>query len=89
MATDFYPFMKVSLRDKYGVVTEEFFEINVNRQQNVDPRIYGVIRWDTENSSDFEDWRGLWGSFSAAGGKEIYQEHQFMFINNDGTVKQR
>ncbi|UPK72287.1 hypothetical protein [Chitinophaga filiformis] len=88
MVTDFYPFMKVSLHEDCGVVTEEFFEINVDRQQNVDHRIYDVIRWDTENSSDSEDWRGLWDSFSAAGGKEIIQEHQFMFINNDGTVKQ-
>lgn len=87
MAADFYPFMKVSLKGEYGVVTEEYFEWPTSKQ-NIGSRIYGVIRWDTDKNLDFEDWRELWGTFLQAGGKEIGQEHQFMFINNDGTVKQ-
>jgi len=89
MAQDFYPFMKVSLNGEYGVVIKHFLEVTGDKQRDIDSEVYGVIRWDSNNNSDFEDWRGLWGSFLEAGGKEISPDYQFIFINNDGTVKQQ
>jgi hypothetical protein len=48
---------------------------------------YGLIRWDTDKENDIEDWRGLFGSFLDAGGQVINHDHEFKFINNDGTTK--
>ena len=68
---------KVSLQNEFGVVVEKA----------TDNDVYGLIRWDTNNENDIEDWRGLFGSFLQAGGQVINQDHKFNFINNDGTMK--
>lgn len=92
---DFYPSMKVFLNGEYGVVTNQFVESNgaysVNGvvEQGAPYKLYGIIRWDTQQKADFEDWMGLWGSFVATGGYEISQEYQFQFINDDGTLKEQ
>lgn len=56
---DFYPFMKVSLGGEYGVVTDQFLEIQGSIQQKESTRLYGIIRWDSKKRLNFEDWRGL------------------------------
>ncbi len=68
---------KVSLKNEFGVV------LNKSEDWNE----YGLIRWDTNQEKDVEDWRGLFGSFLQAGGQIINQDHVFKFINNDGTTK--
>jgi hypothetical protein len=68
---------KVSLENECGVVLDKSEDWNE----------YGLIRWDTDKENDVEDWRGLFGSFLQAGGEVINQEHEFKFINNDGTAK--
>lgn len=80
--TDFYPLMKVTLDCEHGVVVEQFFT-----DAGTGTNLYGVICWDTEKESDFEDWRGLWGTFVALGGREIDPSHPFQYINDDGTYK--
>jgi hypothetical protein len=77
---DFYPFMKVSLSNEYGVVTDTFFMAN-------ESKCYGVILWDTDEGIELEDWRGLYGTFEQLGGHEIDQGYQFKFINDNGTSK--
>jgi hypothetical protein len=87
---DFYPLMKVLLGDDYGVVTDEYWRISdtySGQAANADLPHYGVIRWDTNKEADYEDWRGLWGTFTAMGGRQIEQDHQFKFIDDDGTFK--
>lgn len=68
---------KVSLEKKCGVVLDKSEDWNE----------YGLIRWDTDKENDIEDWRGLFGSFLDVGGQVINQDHEFKFINNDGTAK--
>jgi hypothetical protein len=68
---------KVSLENECGVVLDKSEDWNE----------YGLIRWDTDKENYVEDWRGLFGSFLQAGGEVINQEHEFKFINNDGTAK--
>ncbi|MCF6407217.1 hypothetical protein L3C95_30250 [Chitinophaga filiformis] len=65
--TNFYPFMKVCLNEEYGVVTDQFTEVDGDSNS----RMYGVIRWGSDSNPAFEDWTGLWGTFVALGGKEI------------------
>jgi len=77
---DFYPFMKVSLEGRNGVVTAEV-------RTGMDRSHYGVIRWDSNNEAELEDWRGLWETFIEMGGHEIGRDYQFRFINDDGTLK--
>ena len=81
---DFYPFMKVSLNNEYGVVTDQFVETPPNYGGD---KQYGLIRWDSKKESDFEDWRGLFGVFVSQGGHEIAKDHQFKYINDDGSFK--
>ena len=68
---------KVSLDNECGVVLDKSEDWNE----------YGLIRWDTNKENDVEDWRGLFGSFLQAGGQVINPDHEFIFINNDGTLK--
>jgi len=68
---------KVSLHNKFVVVIDK----SDGRNE------YGLIRWDTEKENDFEDWLGLFENFLQAGGEIINQDHEFTFINNDGTKK--
>ena len=90
----FYPFMKVALNEEYGVVTTDCIESNGSYSadgkihQGVPYTLYGLIRWDTAKTADFEDWRGLWGTILDLGGHEIAQTHTFRFINNDGSLKE-
>ncbi|RXK61012.1 hypothetical protein ESA94_10050 [Lacibacter luteus] len=79
--------MKVTLNGECGVVTEEFVEVKDNIQQVGRTKLYGLICWDTNKQPDFEDWRGLWWTFVAQGGTELNNNHQFKFINDDGTSK--
>lgn len=47
---NFYPFMKVSLDNECGVVTDEYWRISdTYRGQTANAELphYGVIRWDT------------------------------------------
>jgi hypothetical protein len=74
---DFIEGTKVSLQNEFGVVLDK----------TIDNDMYGQIRWDTNKENDIEDWRGLFGSFLQTGGQIINQEHQFTFINDDGTTK--
>lgn len=67
----------VFMNNEFGVVLEKTSTSNV----------FGEIRWDTNKEDDIEDWRGQFGSFLDSGGKIINQEHQFQFINNDGSLK--
>lgn len=83
--------MKVSLNGEFGVVTDGFAEgadfVNQDQSNSGSLTNFGLIRWDTEKEADFEDWTGLFGSFKDIGGYEIASEHQFRFMNDDGTAK--
>lgn len=68
--------MKVSLNNETGVLI-----------QTKDSNEPGVIRWDTKNESDYEDWTGLFGSFISSGCKIIDDNHTFKFINDNGSLK--
>ncbi len=68
---------KVSLESECGVVLDKSEDWNE----------YGLIRWDTDKENDIEDWRGLFASFLQASGQIINQDHEFKFINDDGTKK--
>ena len=74
---DFFVGTKVSMNNEFGVV--------LDRENEND--FYGLICWDTAKENDFEDWRGLFGTFIDNGGKVIDQDYEFQFINNDGTPK--
>lgn len=74
---DFITGTKVMLNNEFGVVLDK----------TSDKEMFGQIRWDTNKENDSEDWRGLFGSFLEAGGQIINQQHQFTFINDDGTTK--
>lgn len=74
---DFILGTKVMFNNEFGVVLDK----------SSDNDMFGQIRWDTNDESDTEDWRGLFGSFLEAGGQIINQQHQFTFINGDGTTK--
>jgi len=74
---DFFKGMKVSLNNEFGVVLDE----------KPGEKLYGSICWDTDKENDIEEWYGLFGSFLKSGGRIISQEHEFVFINDDGTMK--
>ncbi|WP_228452041.1 hypothetical protein [Chryseobacterium sp. G0186] len=61
---------------EYGVVTG----IKKNESST-------VIRWDTPDERDTEDWCRIWGSFVVAGGRIVDQDYQFKYINDDGSLK--
>ena len=48
---------------------------------------FGLTHWDTNKESDFENWRGMFGSFAQISGKIIDPQHKFIFINDDGSLK--
>ncbi|MTI29441.1 hypothetical protein E1171_01310 [Cytophagales bacterium RKSG123] len=75
---DFVYGTKVFLNGAYGVVI---------KSKSDKPDFCGIIRWDTNNESDTEDWRGMFGTFMKQGGQIINQNHRFKFINDDGTLK--
>ncbi|MDJ1495164.1 hypothetical protein QNI19_19650 [Cytophagaceae bacterium DM2B3-1] len=94
MDNEFYPGMKVFLDGEYGVVLSDFWELNREYFEKVgvsyqgEPyKLYGVIRWDTDDERDVEDWRGVQGNFIQGGGVEIDSNHAFTFINDDGSLK--
>jgi hypothetical protein len=74
---DFITGTKVMLDNEFGVVLDK----------TSDNDMFGQIRWDTNKDNDVEDWRGLFGSFLETGGQIINQQHEFTFINDDGTTK--
>jgi hypothetical protein len=74
---EFIPGTKVSLKNEFGVVLEK----------TVDSELVGLIRWDTQNENDIEDWRGLFGSFLQSGGQVVDPDHKFNFINDKGQLK--
>lgn len=78
MDEDFFIGMKVSLDNEFGIVIKSESD-NLN--------IYGVIRWDTPIENDFEDWRGLFGTFISLGGKPINNDYTFKFITDEGNLK--
>jgi hypothetical protein len=86
---EFYPLMKVSLNGEHGVIVDHFIikDHTFSNWEDRNLNTFGIIRWDTCRESDFEDWRGLWGTFVARGGSEIARDYQFQFINDDGTFK--
>ena len=90
---DFYPKMKVSLDGEVGIVLDDFnhwdsvYYVGGEKKQGIPSKNYGVIRWDTNKENDTEDWRGVFGSFIAAGGKELNQDYEFEFINDNGVLK--
>jgi len=80
MNNRFFFGMKVSMNEEIGVV--------VHRTGNSDwDNEPGIIKWDTDKKVDFEDWRGLFGSFKQAGGKEIDSKVEFEFIDTNGELK--
>ncbi|RKT01380.1 hypothetical protein [Chryseobacterium defluvii] len=72
---DFIPGAKVFLDNEFGVV------LNESRSN-----CHGIIRWDTPDEKDLEDWIGLFGTFTTIGGK-IVNFHEFEYINDDGSLK--
>jgi hypothetical protein len=72
---DFLPGTIVSLNGEYGVVLKDATD-----------GLYGLLRWDTDKAQDSEDWRGLWGTFVAMGGR-VLEEYEFRFIGPDGGLK--
>lgn len=66
---------------------DDVHDVNGAKYKGTDSKIYGLIRWDTNKELDFEDHRGMFGSFIQVGGKEVDQSYQFKFINEDGTLK--
>ena len=74
----FKPRLKVSLKGEFGVVIDS---------ENSD--LSGIIRWDNPNENDFEDWRGLFGSFLQSGGEILNDDFAFKYINDDGTLKSK
>jgi len=74
---EFLPETIVSLNDEIGVVLKS----------NEDNDFWGLIRWDTPEENDIEDWRGMFGSFLQIGGRVIEQDYKLRFINRDGTLK--
>jgi len=70
--------MKVSLNGEFGIVVKSEFD---------KPDFYGLIRWDNSKESDFEDWRGQFGTFKSLGGQILDKTHQFEFITDDGNLK--
>lgn len=74
--TEFVPGTKVSMRGEFGVVLSK-----------TDGNLVGLIRWDTAKENDIEDWRGLFGSFLAAGGQIADQYYKFKFIDDQGQLK--
>jgi len=72
---EFVPGSIVWLSGEYGLVLND-----------APDGLYGLVRWDTEKAQDTEDWRGLWGTFVAMGGR-VLQEYDFKFIGPDGSLK--
>ncbi len=70
--------MKVYLNGEFGVVVKSELD---------KPNFYGMIRWDNPKESDFEDWRGQFGTFKDIGGQILHQTYQFEFICDDGNLK--
>ncbi len=77
MTEGFYFGMKVSMGDEIGIV----IEVDGKSVWDKEP---GIIRWDTNEINELEDWRGLFGSFKASGGKEIDSKAKFKFISKIG-----
>jgi hypothetical protein len=73
---DFQVGTKVFLENEYGVI------VNLKSHE-----FSTMIRWDTPDEKDFEDWSGMWGPFVQIGGKIIDSNYQFKYINDDGTLK--
>jgi hypothetical protein len=65
---------KVFLDGEYGVIVD------------ID-ELSTIIRWDTPEERDFEDWFSCWGSFVEMGGKIIDKNYAFTHIEDDGTLK--
>ncbi|SHK62496.1 hypothetical protein [Chryseobacterium polytrichastri] len=83
--TDFFNFdekfkvgTKVFIHNEYGVIID-FKEHGLST----------VIRWDTLKENDFEDWFSMWGTFFDMGGEIINKNHQFKYINDDGSLKDK
>ena len=72
-ADHFYFGMKVKLGDEIGLVIKP----EIQNEWDHEP---GLIRWDTRNENDIEDWRGMYGSFVQIGGFEIPQDTIFLYI---------
>lgn len=70
--------MKVSLNGEFGIVVKSEFD---------KPDFHGLIRWYNRKESDFEDWRGQFGTFKSLGGQILDKTHQFEFITDDGDLK--
>ncbi|MFL9833244.1 hypothetical protein [Chryseobacterium terrae] len=75
---DFIPRFKISLENEYGIILEKQKENN-----------FGIIRWDTPKEVDEENWIGMFETFKKMGGKIINQNHQFKYINDDGSLKNK
>jgi hypothetical protein len=75
---EFITGMKVSLGNEFGVVI---------LSEPDQPDFCGIIRWDTINENDFEDWRDQFGTFIQLGGKILSEDYNFRFINDDVSKK--
>ncbi|PKF74340.1 hypothetical protein [Chryseobacterium sp. PMSZPI] len=67
---------KVFLGNEYGVLT------HLKEHEHST-----IIRWDTLDERDLEDWCGMWDSFVKAGGEIVDENYQFRHINDDGSLK--
>lgn len=75
---DFRSGTKVFLDNEYGVI----IDLKIHRLST-------VIRWDTPKENDIEDWCSMWDTFFDVGGKIINRDHQFKYINDDGSLKDK
>jgi hypothetical protein len=80
MNEGFYLGMKVSKDNEIGIVVPA----KEGTAWDEEP---GIIRWDTPNEKDLEDWRGLFGTFIESGGSEIHSDMEFKFIKENGDLK--
>lgn len=69
---------KVFLDGEFGVITD----LKIHSLST-------MIRWDTSKENDFEDWCSMWGTFFNIGEKIVDQDHQFKYINDDGSLKNK
>ena len=72
------PGLKVSLNGENGVVLDS---------DNEGFGSYGMIRWDTNEKDDVDDWRGVFGTLFDMGGFILEDNFEFKFINSDGSLK--
>ncbi len=73
MIDDFFIGMKVSLDEEVGLIVDPPNEDTSD--------LIGWILWDTPSKQEFEDWRGLFGTFIQTGGKILPSSFKFQHLS--------